>query len=98
MIRNRPKTRTRTPVTKWIGLAYANETGEAWIASLAKTKQGAILKTECRIERIAKIEAFPVNDAFGELAFRWLKSLGATEPDAVQAVREIGRQMAEMFK
>ena len=98
MIRNRPKRRRRQPATAWVGLAFATETGDIWIASMAKSKQDALLKTECRIERVSKIEAFPINDALGELVLAWLKALGATEPDAVQAVREIGRQMAEMFK
>lgn len=96
MIRNQPK--CRRPATAWVGLAFATETGDVWIASMAKSKKDALLKTECRIERISKIEAFPINDAMGELVLAWLKSLGATEQDAVQAVREIGRQMAKMFE
>lgn len=97
MIRNRPQRRKPRPIAAWVGLAYATETGDIWIASMAKTKAAALLKVECRIERVSKIEAFPINDAMGPLVMVWLKSLGATEPDAVQAVREIGRQMVEMF-
>ena len=97
MIRNRPNRRKTRPIAAWVGLAYAVELGDIWIASFAKTKQAAILKTECRIKRVSKVEAFPLNDALGELVYRWVLSLGATEQDAVQATRDIGKMLPEML-
>ena len=98
MIRNRPKRRKQRPVTKWVALAYNSEgEGECGILAFAKTKRDAILKAECRLERQATVEAFPINDAMAELVYAWLKGLGLGETDTVQAVRAIGDELLRIF-